>query len=254
MRDNALKRSLQSGDAVVGLFGISPYPAMVELSALAGFGFCIFDMEHGTLDALAVEDLCRAADAAGITSIVRVRKNDAPEIQRALDVGSGGVQIPQVETQAGAEAAVRAARYSPLGARGLSYYTRAASYATAGTAGVLDRINAEQLVIVHVEGRAGIDELDAIASVPGIDVIFLGPYDLSQSLGIPGQVGSPQVTGMMEDACVRIRAAGKAVGTFADDAAAAKRWIGAGAQYVAVGVDVGHYYRACHDLVEAIRA
>jgi 4-hydroxy-2-oxoheptanedioate aldolase len=253
VRENALKLKLRRGEVAIGLFAISPYPAMVEVAGLAGFDFCILDMEHGSLDALAAEDLCRAADAVGLTSIVRVRKNDGPQIQRAMDIGSGGVQVPQIETRDDAEAVVSRAKYTPLGARGLSYYTRAAAYNTTDKAGVLDRLNDEQLVIIHVEGVRGIENLDEIVRVPGIDVVFLGPYDLSQSLGIPGQVDSPRVTGLMADACRRIRSAGKVVGTFADDATAGRRWAEAGVQYVAIGVDVHLYFRACREIVSEMR-
>lgn len=253
MHDNALMRTLDRGEVAVGVFAISPFPAMVEVAAYAGLDFCILDMEHGNLDPMTAEDLCRAADVAGITPIVRVRKNDGPQMQRALDIGSGGVQVPQVETREDAEAVVRQAKYAPLGRRGLSYYTRAASYATAGKIGTLDRINEEQLVVVHVEGVRGIEHLDEIVTVPGIDIVFLGPNDLSQSLGIPGQVDSPRVTQLMEEACVRIRAAGKVAGTFADDATAGKRWVEAGVQYIAIGVDVNLYYRACKRVVDEMR-
>jgi 4-hydroxy-2-oxoheptanedioate aldolase len=253
VHENRLKRTLSSGGVAVGLFAISPDPALVELSALAGFDFTILDMEHGSLDSMTVADLARTADGAGITPIVRVPRNDGPMMQRALDIGSGGVQVPQIETRADAELVVRGSRYAPFGARGLSYYTRAAAYATGGTVGVLDGINAEQLVIIHVEGIRGLDHLDEIVAVPGIDIVFLGPYDLSQSLGIPGEVTSERVTRLMVDACTRIRAAGKAVGTFADDATAGRRWVDAGVQYVAIGVDVGHFHRAAARVVEEMR-
>jgi 4-hydroxy-2-oxoheptanedioate aldolase len=254
MRENLLRRKLQRGETAVGLFSISPFPAMVEIAGLAGFDFCILDMEHGALEASTAEDLCRAADSAGLPPIVRVSKNDGPQMQRALDIGSGGVQVPQVETGADAEAVVRQGKYAPLGARGLSYYTRAAAFGTAGKVGTLDRLNEEQMIVIHVEGVRGIENLDDITCVPGIDVVFLGPNDLSQSLGIPGEVDSPRVIGLMEDACARIRAAGKYVGTFADDAAAGRRWARVGVQYVAIGVDVNYFFRACRDVVDTMRA
>lgn len=253
MKDRLLGDRLRNGERVAGLFVTSPWPDMIEIAGLAGLDFCILDMEHGSLDPLGVEDLCRAADLAGVTPIVRVRKNDGPQVQRALDIGSGGVQVPQIEGRADAEAAVRFAKYAPRGTRGLSLYTRAARFGTEPGSVALPRLNDEQLVVIHVEGVRGIDNLDAILAVPGIDVVFLGPYDLSQSLGIPGEVRSPEVVQLMTDATARIRAAGKCAGTFADDAAAAARWVEAGVQYLAVGVDVGLYYRACRGLAEAMR-
>lgn len=252
MRENQVKRKLKQGDVVLGLFMNCAYPGFIEICGHAGFDFAVIDLEHGPLHPLVAEDLCRAADCVGLAPIVRVRKNDAPQIQRALDIGSAGVQVPQIETKADAEAVVRGAKFSPLGSRGLSFYTRAGLYTSAGTQ-ISDKLNEESLVVVHVEGKRGVENIQEIASVPNIDVIFLGPYDLSQSLGIPGQVSDRRVIDLMQTAVREIRNAGKVVGTFADTPETAKQWIDAGIQYIALGVDVGIFLRACQGLVKAIR-
>ncbi|MBW4681140.1 MAG: aldolase [Microcoleus vaginatus WJT46-NPBG5] len=253
MRENLLKRKLKQGEFALGLFVNCAYPAFIEICGHAGFDFAIIDMEHGPLHTLGAEDLCRAADCVGLAPIIRIRKNDGPQIQRALDIGSAGVQVPQIETQADAEAVVRGAKYSPIGSRGLSFNTRAGNYTAAGT-NITDQLNEESLVVVHVEGTRGIENLKEIVSVPHIDVIFLGPYDLSQSLGIPGQVRDPRVIDLMKNAVQTIRNAGKAVGTFADNPETAKQWRDAGVQYVALGVDVAIFLRACEALVKAVRS
>jgi 2-keto-3-deoxy-L-rhamnonate aldolase RhmA len=253
MRENKLKQKLARGETVIGPFMNCSYPSFIEIVGLAGFDFAIIDMEHGPLSVQTAEDLCRAGQHAGLDPIVRVRKNDAPQIQRALDIGSAGVQVPQVETREQAEAVVRAAKYAPLGMRGMSLFTRAGDYTVHGTSGITDRLNAEQLVIVHIEGVRGLQNLDEIIAVPHVDVIFLGPYDLSQSFGIPGQVNDPRVVKGMEEAVVKIRAAGKAVGTFAGDVPTAQRWIKAGVQYLSYSVDVGIFARACNDAVARLR-
>jgi 4-hydroxy-2-oxoheptanedioate aldolase len=229
------------------------YPAFIEIVGLAGFDYAIIDMEHGPLEVETAEDLCRAAQGVGLDPIVRVRKNDAPQIQRALDIGSAGVQVPQIETKADAEAVVRAAKYQPLGMRGVSFFTRAGDYTVYGLTGITERLNAEQMVVVHVEGKRGLDNLEQILTVPHIDVIFLGPYDLSQSFGVPGQINDPRVVKGMEEATAKIRAAGKWAGTFAGDAEAAKRWINVGVQYISLSVDVGIFARACRSLVEQVK-
>ncbi len=185
MGKNQLKRKLKEGEVVIGPFMNCAYPAFIEICGYAGFDFAVIDLEHGSLHTLAAEDLCRAADCVGLAPIVRVRKNDGPQIQRALDIGSAGVQIPQIETIEEAEAAVTSAKYNPLGSRGLSFYTRAGVYGSAGTQ-ITNQMNEESLVVIHIEGKRGVENLEEIISVPDIDVIFLGPYDLSQSLGIPG--------------------------------------------------------------------
>ncbi|MEW5860172.1 MAG: aldolase/citrate lyase family protein [Cyanobacteriota bacterium] len=252
MRENQLKRKLKRGEVVLGPFINCAYPAFIEICGHAGFDFAVIDMEHGALNTLVAEDLCRAADCVGLAPIIRIRKNDAPQIQRALDIGSAGVQVPQIETQSDAADVVRGAKYSPLGSRGLSFYTRAGVYAAAGTQ-ITNQLNEESLIVIHVEGIRGVENIEEIVSVPHIDVIFLGPYDLSQSLGIPGQVQDSRVIELMQKCVTTIRNAGKAVGTFTDNPETAKQWIDAGVQYITLGVDVGIFLRACEALVKAVR-
>jgi 2-keto-3-deoxy-L-rhamnonate aldolase RhmA len=115
MRQNQLKQKIKQGETVLGLFMNCAYPGFIEICGHAGLDFAVIDMEHGPLHPLAAEDLCRAADCSGIAPIVRVRKNDGPQIQRALDIGTAGVQVPQIERKIDAETAVKSAKYSPLG-------------------------------------------------------------------------------------------------------------------------------------------
>ncbi len=252
MRENQLKQKLKRGEVVLGPFMNCAYPAFIEICGHAGFDFAVIDMEHGPLHTLGAEDLCRAADCVGLAPVVRVRKNDAPQIQRALDIGSAGVQVPQIETKADAEACIKGAKYSPLGSRGLSFATRAGMYTAAGVQ-ITDQLNEQSLVVVHVEGKRGVENIAEIVSVPHIDVIFLGPYDLSQSLGIPGQVRDARVINLMEQCVTTIRNAGKAVGTFADNPEIAQQWIDRGIQYVGLGADVSIFLRACENLVKAVK-
>ncbi len=253
VRENTLRLKLAAGEAVLGPFVNCSYGAFIEIVGMAGFDLAIIDTEHGPLSIETAEDLCRAAQGAGVAPIVRVRANEPALIQRALDIGSAGVQVPQIETRRDAEAVVHSARYAPLGGRGLSYFTRGGDYALYGTEGVTDALNREQLIIVHVEGVRGLQNLDAILATEGLDVVFLGPYDLSQSFGIPGQVNDPRVIDGMEKAVVKIRAAGKWAGTFAADAATARRWMHLGVQYISLGVDVGIFASACRTLVAQCR-
>lgn len=252
MGEQTLKQRLESGATTVGTFQSIDSAAVAEVSGLAGFEFTILDQEHGPLTAETSLPLCAAAERGGASPVVRVRENAAPEIQRALDIGAAGVQIPQIESRADAEAAVAAARFEPLGERGLSPYVRAGEYD--GGENYTDEQNESTLVIVHVEGQAGLDNLDEILAVEGIDVVFLGPYDLSQSLGIPGQVTDDRVEETMEDVCERAREAGKILGTYADTPELAQQWIDVGVQYVAVSVDATLLKGAFEDVVDAIDA
>jgi 4-hydroxy-2-oxoheptanedioate aldolase len=214
--------------------------------------FVVFDQEHGPLSAETTQACCMGADCGDAAPIVRVRDNAVPEIQRALDVGAAGVQVPQVETRSGAEAAVRAARYPPLGERGLSQYVRAGGYT--GQDDYAERQNETTAVVLQVEGARGLGNLDAILGVDGIDAVFLGPYDISSSIGIPGQVRDERVEDLMRDACDAAADAGVTVGTFADDPAMARRWLDAGVGFVELGVAAALFGDAVADRVAAARA
>lgn len=249
---NSLKEKLRNGEVVVGPFVNLASGALLEIAAFAGFDFAIIDTEHGPLDIPAAEDLCRIADSVGISPIVRVRENDGPQILRALDIGAAGVQVPQIACRADAESVIQAAKYAPIGMRGVSPYTRAARYFSEGGK-IFDRLNESSMVLVHIEGVEGLENLDDIVKVEGLDVIFLGPYDLSQSLGIPGQVDDPRVVDRMREAADIVNSAGLTVGTFADSPDAANRWIEAGVRYISLSVDTGIYLRGCRDILSQVR-
>ncbi|MFB6087137.1 MAG: HpcH/HpaI aldolase/citrate lyase family protein [Haloarculaceae archaeon] len=248
--ERTLRERLLDGETAVGTFQLLDTPMAAEIAGVAGMDFTILDQEHGPLTAETCVGMCAAAQRAGTAPVVRVRNNSEAEIQRALDIGAAGVEIPQIETEADAEAAVEHARFDPLGSRGLSPYVRAGGYT--GSADYTERQNEETAVIVHIEGERGVDNLDDIMAVEGIDVLFLGPYDMSQSLGIPGQVHDDRVEALMSEVCDRATSAGKVVGTYADDPEMARRWVDAGAQYVAISVDGAVLAHAFEDIVDGV--
>jgi 4-hydroxy-2-oxoheptanedioate aldolase len=236
MPQDSIRRRLLDGEMVVGTFQLLDSAMVSEMVGVAGMDFVIYDQEHGPLTAETTLSLSAAAQNAGVAPIVRVRDNTEAEIQRALDIGSAGVQVPQVETRADAEAAVDAARFDPIGSRGLSQYVRAGDYV--GSPSYTADQNEETLLVVQVEGERGVENIDEILAVDGIDVVFLGPYDLSQSLGIPGQVTHDRVESLMERVCDRAAETDTVVGAYADDVDIATKWVDAGVQYVTIGVDV----------------
>jgi len=250
-QDPTLRRRLEDGETAYGTFQIIGSPMVADMVGLAGLDFVILDQEHGPLTAETSVGLCAAAQEAGAAPVVRVRENSPPEIQRALDIGAAGVQIPQIETLADAEAAADAARFDPVGERGLSPYVRAGGYV--GSDDYTDEQNETATVIVHIEGEDALDEIEEIARVEGIDVLFLGPYDLSQSLGIAGQVRDERVEDLMEEVCSVAADAGTVVGTYADDLEMARRWEEAGADYVAVGLCATFLARDLNGLAEDLR-
>lgn len=250
--DRSLKERLAAGETVFGTFVNTPAGGLIEIMGHAGLDFVILDTEHGPLSIETCEELLRSVSSAGMSSIIRILSNEPTLAQRALDIGAGGVQVPQVQSKADAERAVQGAKYAPLGLRGLSTFLRAADYG-ATAQGHTDRANAESLVVIHIEGRSAVEAIDDILTVEGVDVIFLGPYDLSQSVGVPGQVEHPQVVEMMRTVAEKTRAAGKVLGAFAKDIEGARKLMDLGVRYMAYGVDVGVYLEAWRERIAALK-
>ena len=251
---NGLRSRLENGQTVFGPFMKLGSPEVVEIAGLAGFDFVILDTEHGPLTSETIQDLVRAAEVVRVSPIVRVYENNAALIGRSLDVGAQGILVPHISSQEEAAALAEAARFGPNGQRGVCCYVRAAGFSDTDRFEYFRNANENTLVVAMVEGKEGIANLDKILSIPGLDVIFVGPYDLSQSLGVPGQVKNPIVTQEMQRVVEKVRSADLAVGTFVDDVESAKRWADLGVQFISFSVDVGILYRAMKSIVEALKS
>jgi 4-hydroxy-2-oxoheptanedioate aldolase len=248
-----LKKKLQAGETVVGPFVIVPSTVMVDALGYAGMDFCILDTEHGSLSMETVTDLVIAAQGSGVAPIVRVGGNEEWLILRALDIGAAGVQVPQINVVDDARRVVRSAKYAPLGERGVSVFTRAGNYYKDEAVDHPARQNEETMTVVHIEGKEGLDNLDEIMTVDGIDVLFLGPYDISQSLGVPGDVRSKIVEDALKEAAAKARAKGRVVGSYAKDVEMGKWLIDLGVQYLSINVDATIYMQACESIVRALK-
>lgn len=178
-----MKSRIRADAPLIGSFVSVAHPAVVEILAGAGFEFVCIDSEHGVFDPRDVEDMIRAGDAAGVPVLVRV-PGVGPEIGRALDSGAAGVIVPRVESAADAVACVAAVNYPPHGTRGAGP-GRASGYGRALGA-YLGEANDLVACIVQIETQAGLDNLEEILAVDGVDLVFIGPGDLSVSLGVPG--------------------------------------------------------------------
>ncbi len=253
MKKNNLKEVLKEGKNVFGPFMKFTDPAAVEIMGFAGFDFVIIDAEHGPISMQNAQNMIRAAEIANITPVIRVANNDEALILRALDIGAQGIEIPQINSKSQAIKAVRSVKYAPQGERGVCRYVRAANYSSMDKYEYFKSANNETIIIAHIEGVKGINNLDEILSVPDMDVIFIGPYDLSQSLGIPGEVNNPLVTEKMKEVVLKCRENKVAVGTFADDVETAKSWVSLGVQYMAFSVDVGILYEASKNIINELK-
>jgi 4-hydroxy-2-oxoheptanedioate aldolase len=249
----SLKEKLKNGQTVIGPFMKIRDPAIMEIAGLAGFDYAIVDAEHGPISMESAENMIRAARVAGIAPIVRVRANQPELISRALDIGAEGVQIPQISTKEDAQKAVKAAKFAPEGERGVCRYVRAGRYSGMDRFAYFSEANRDTVVIVHIEGKEGIDNLQGILEVEGLDVIFIGPYDLSQSLGIPGQVSHPLLLEETERIVKLAREKQKVVGIFVDDLETGIKWKNKGVQYISYAVDTGLIYGFFSKQVKAFK-
>ena len=253
MKKNNLKKALHDNKIVFGPFLKITDPAVVEIMGFAGFDFAIIDEEHGPISMESAQNMIRAAESVNITPIIRVGDNNEALILRALDIGAQGIEIPQVNSRSDAVRAVKSVKYSPQGERGVCRYVRAANYSSMDKFKYFKSANDETMIIAHIEGVKGINNLDEILLVSGIDVIFIGPYDLSQSLGIPGEVNHPLVVEKMKEVILKCKENKVAVGTFADDVKTAKSWISLGIQYMSFSVDVGILYEASKNIINKFK-
>jgi 4-hydroxy-2-oxoheptanedioate aldolase len=236
LQTNKLKAKLKAGEACLGAFINFPSAQAVEICGICGLDFVIVDDEHGPMSIESTESMVRAAQLTGMTPIVRVAQNLPQVILRYLDIGSGGVQLPMINTLQDAESAVTSVKYYPEGRRGLAG-TRAASYGLGKTLSdyVVDA-NRETMLITHVETPQAVESLPQVLKLDAIDVVFIGPTDLSQSMGFPGRPNEPAVQEVIDRCIKQIRDAGKAAGTICRDGAHARELIDKGVTYIAGNV------------------
>jgi 4-hydroxy-2-oxoheptanedioate aldolase len=233
MMINPVKAKLARGELVVGSFVFVPSAALTEIIGLIGFDFVVVDMEHGPVSYEAAEAMVRAAELSGSTPFVRVPHNSRHLILRALDTGAAGVHVPDVSDVEAARSAVESVKYGPKGHRGLAN-VRAARYGLQGSLADYAQVaNDQTMVIVHIEEVKAIQNLDLLLEQEGVDVYYLGPVDLSNSLGIPGQTKDPRVKNLVDDAIQRIVGAGRTAGCIASDLTEAEHYVGLGARYIA---------------------
>lgn len=236
MNRNSLKDRIRSGESVLGTWNIIPSAALVEIIGHSGLDFVIIDSEHGPVNVESAENLIRAAEIAGMPSIFRVPCNESNYILRALDAGVCGVQIPHVSTEIEAQLAVASTKYYPKGKRGFSPFTRAARYSL-DAQDHIDRSNNKTVVVLNIEGIEGVKNLKKIVKVPDIDVVFIGPYDLSQSLGKPGQVEDNEIIECIRRSVKIAKCQGLACGSFARDMKYLEILLDCGVRYLTYMVD-----------------
>ncbi|MBN2905512.1 MAG: 4-hydroxy-2-oxo-heptane-1,7-dioate aldolase [Rhodobacteraceae bacterium] len=250
---NRFKQALREGRQQIGIWNAIPGTTVPELLAACGFDWVVLDTEHGAME---VRDVLPALQAVagypGTSAVVRPAINDWVLIKRHLDQGAQTLMIPYVQSRAEAEAAVRAMRYPPSGVRGVAGVTRASRF------GLIDdymtRAEEELCLIVQVETVQALDRLEQIATVAGVDGVFIGPADLSASMGYPGQQSHPEVVAAIEGAIGRLKALGVPSGILTLDPVFARRCMALGTGFTAVTVDVSILGSAARGLLAGMRA
>jgi 4-hydroxy-2-oxoheptanedioate aldolase len=244
---NTFKRRLLAGETQNGLWLSLGSPISSEALSLVGFDWLLFDAEHAPIDLASVQPLLQAAAAGSAQAVVRPAWNDKVLIKRVLDMGAQTLLVPFVETPEEAAAAVAATRYPPKGFRGVAGSTRASRFGL--TSDYFKVADDEIAVLVQIETVAALSRLEEIAAVPGVDGVFIGPSDLSASMGFLGRAGAPKVQEALQGAATRILAAGKAPGILATNAADAVRYRDWGYRFIAGAVDLGLLIKAAQGVL-----
>jgi 4-hydroxy-2-oxoheptanedioate aldolase len=254
MRINQTKAKLKAGETVHGCFVRYPEPTLIEMLGYYGWDFIMFDGEHSTITPRDCEQLARAAELQNVTPLVRVTTNQQPVILRFMDTGVMGAMVPMVNNVTDAEAAVRSIKYAPRGQRGLAGVRAAAFGQVPGFnfKRYIEEANNETMVIAQVETAAAVDALPDIVQIPDIDVIFIGPTDLSQSVGVPGELQHPAVQEMFDRIISIVTASDKALGILVPNAEAARQWQARGARFVLVVMDA-LLGPACRGFLQTVR-
>ncbi|HET8728951.1 MAG TPA: aldolase/citrate lyase family protein [Alphaproteobacteria bacterium] len=249
---NAFKRGLARPERMVGVWAMSGSPVAAEALGFAGYDFVVLDMEHGPNDVPRALTLLQAMGGTPASSVVRLPWNDAVLVKQVLDCGAQTLMFPYIQNEEEARRAVAATRYPPEGIRGAAGMSRATRY---GAVPDYFRDAAEEICVVpQIETAEAVANLARIAAVPGVDSIFIGPSDLSASLGLIGQADHLEVQRALASAAEACKRAGKPCGILASNAERAASYLEYGYDWVAVGSDLGLMTAAARRDLGALRA
>jgi 2-dehydro-3-deoxyglucarate aldolase/4-hydroxy-2-oxoheptanedioate aldolase len=250
---SGLLERIRAGEAVFGTFLGMGSPVATEIASRAGFDWLMLDLEHGAGGEASLLGLLHAAAAGGsAVPLVRVESAARLRIGRALDLGAAGIMLPRVDTAGEARAAVRCLRYPPDGDRGVALMARAGGYGTLSHAGVAE-INRRVLGIVQIESGTAVEQAAEIAAEDGADVLFVGPTDLTHSLGIPGDFADPAYDGALERVLAACEAAGKCGGILARTLDEAAGYLDRGFRFVGLGSDAALLAAGMRGVVAQLR-
>jgi len=250
----SLKNRLKAGETIFGQLILELFtPGIAYILANAGLDFVLIDMEHGRCDLGLAAELINCADDAGITPLVRVPDVGFRPLSRVLDLGAGGVMVPRVETGEQMAYVVSQLKYAPAGCRGVALGVAHDHYRSSG-ASYFEAANRDTIVIALLETARAFENLDAIVSTPGLDVAWMGHYDLTVSMGIPAEFDNPRFLEMMDRLVASCRRHGVAPGFLPASPVDTLHWIGKGFQVISLGSDISVYQNAMQDFHNAVKS
>lgn len=237
LRINHLRNKLARGDAVIGTWSVIPSPVSVDIIAESGIDFIIIDAEHGPINFETAQNMVMACESRNVSPVVRVGGVIESEILRALEIGVHCVQIPNVSNSMQLNDAIRFSKYPPAGNRGFSPFTRACGYTSENSKEMHRIANESVLLATHVEGKEAIKNIGDILDIAGIDIVFIGMYDLSKAFGVPGEVDNPIVVDIAKELSCTINNSGKYPGTIVTNNRQLEQFIDYGYKYITYSVD-----------------
>jgi 4-hydroxy-2-oxoheptanedioate aldolase len=248
-----LKSMLKAGKAVMGIWSIIPSPSIIEIFGIGGLDFVILDMEHGIYDLESLGNCIRAAEGVGCAPLVRTPGVDASAAQWALDLGAHGIVVPQVSELSEAKKAVEITKYPPLGSRGYNPFTRAGCYSPLSKNEGNRLYNNFGISAVIVENEVSLLELENICAIEMLDVIYIGAYDLSVSLGLEGDTLHPKIIEIIEKSVNIIKSSGKAAGLMCRNQDEIEKALALGYTFIVYGVDTFLLHSAVSRVVEGFK-
>jgi 4-hydroxy-2-oxoheptanedioate aldolase len=237
IKKNYLQEKLAAGKTVIGTFAVIPSPITADIIASADFDFIVIDGEHGPINFETAQQMVIAAESRNISPAMRVSGVNESEILKALDIGAHCLHIPNITTKNDIQLAISYAKYPPIGKRGFSPFTRAGGYSPQNVTQITQLANKNTLLAVHIEGKDAFENIDSILRMKELDIVFVGLFDLSKSLGIPGQVDNPKVLELLKKIADTANRRGKIPGTIATNQAQLERCIKYGVRYITYSVD-----------------
>ena len=253
LKDNFLKKLFESKRPAIGTWNIINSYMVVDVIASSGIDFIVFDAEHGAIDFDTAQLMGGICESYSVSPIMRVGEINESLILRALDIGMHGVQLPNIGSKDDAEKFVSFAKYPPVGTRGFSPYTKAGLYDSSNGGRLISAANSNTLLIANVEGEDGFRNLDDISKVEGIDIVFIGLFDLSKSLGLAGQVEHPKVLEKLDEAISIVHGNNKLVGSIASNLGMLKQMQAKNIDYLTYSVDTGIIKEAYELMIDSFR-